>query len=266
MSGGSDGKVTDGNATDRDEILRRRAELEREPAGRTVATELASTAERHGGLPAYSDRGGDGEWHTLTWGELRHRALETAAAFAALGLVPGDVVALMMPNRSEHVLADLGAMHAGGTPTTVYATLAADQIAFVAADCAARYAVLDGRDQLDRWLPALDRLPGLSRIIVVDVVALITLDGEVAPVWAAAHGLDDTDVAALASHPAVLEEVGRAVEEANARLARVQQVKKWRVLPAEWTAESEELTPTLKLRRRIVHSKYTDVLDTLYAS
>jgi long-chain acyl-CoA synthetase len=97
------------------------------------------------------------------------------------------------------------------------------------------------------------------------VVALITLDGEVAPVWAAAHGIDTTDLAALAEHPVVREEVARAVEDANARLARVQQVKKWRLLPAEWTAESEELTPTLKLKRRVVHTKYSPDIDALYA-
>jgi long-chain acyl-CoA synthetase len=58
--------------------------------------------------------------------------------------------------------------------------------------------------------------------------------------------------------------VGAAVAAANQRLARVQQVKQWRLLPVEWTAETEELTPTLKLRRRIVHAKYADVLDALY--
>ena len=46
--------------------------------------------------------------------------------------------------------------------------------------------------------------------------------------------------------------------------ARVQQVKRWRLLPVEWTAESEELTPTLKLKRRVVHTKYADIIDTLY--
>ncbi|MGH3240312.1 MAG: AMP-dependent synthetase/ligase, partial [Spirillospora sp.] len=96
------------------------------------------------------------------------------------------------------------------------------------------------------------------------LVALITLDGEVAPVWAAAHGADTADLAALAGHPLVLDEVARAVEDANARLARVQQVKKWRLLPTEWTAESEELTPTLKLKRRVVHTKYASTLDDLY--
>jgi long-chain acyl-CoA synthetase len=97
------------------------------------------------------------------------------------------------------------------------------------------------------------------------VVALITLDGEVAPVWAAAHGIVTTDLAALAEHPIVLGEIAAAVADANSRLARVQQVKKWRVLPAEWTAESEELTPTLKLKRRVVHGKYADAIDSLYA-
>lgn len=610
-------------------IQEERAELERALAGQTICTALAETAQRHGDLPAYSDRV-DGEWKTLTWAETRTRALETAAGFAALGLEPGDVVALMMPNRSEHVLADLGAVHAGGTPTTVYATLAPDQVAFVAGDCSAKYAVLNGKDQLDRWEPVLDRLPGLRKIIVVEaadcpsgdrymtwddfaelgrralaanaaeidrrwkavkpgdtvtllytsgttgnpkgvlithsmvlheaamvrrssvlpdhptgvsylpfahiadrvlsyylpvriashihfcpdpaqltsvlpqvrphsffgvprvwekimagiqavlsaeqdeakkqavaaaldagrayvqaqefgntltpeitaafekaneavltpmramlgldrvvqassaaaplpvdvarffaglglkifdaygmtettgaitanlsdsfklgtvgrpfagvelkladdgeilvrgatctpgylgrpeataelidedgwihtgdvgrldedgfltivdrkkeliitaggeniapsmienhlkehpligqalafgdrrpyVVALITLDGEVAPVWAAAHGIDTTDLAALAENPLVLEEIAKAVEDANTRLARVQQVKKWRLLPTEWTAESEELTPTLKLKRRVVHAKYAEAIDALYA-
>lgn len=609
-------------------IQEQRADLDRAVAGQTICTALAATAARHGGRPAYSDRI-DGEWRTLTWADTRTRALETAAGFAALGLEAGDVVALMMPNRSEHVLADLGAVHAGGVPTTVYATLAPDQVAFVAGHCSARYAVLDGADQLGRWLPVLDRLPNLRKIIVVDsgacppgdrflawddftelgrrglaadplaidrrwqavgpgdtatllytsgttgdpkgvlithsmalheaemverssvlpehpagisylpfahiadrvlsyylpvrlashvhfcpdpaqlttvlgevrphsffgvprvwekimagiqavlsaerdearkravaaaldagrayvtaqehgntltppiteaferadrtvltpmrallgldrvrqassaaaplpvevarffaglglkifdaygmtettgaitanladsfklgtvgrpfpgvelrladdgeilvrgatctpgylnrpdataglidgdgwvhtgdigrldedgfltvvdrkkeliitaggeniapslvenhlkehplvgqalafgdrrpyVVALITLDGEVAPVWAAAHGVDTTDLAALADHPLVLEEVARAVEDANARLARVQQVKRWRLLTAEWTAESEELTPTLKLKRRVVHTKYASEIDSLY--
>jgi long-chain acyl-CoA synthetase len=45
----------------------------------------------------------------------------------------------------------------------------------------------------------------------------------------------------------------------------VQQVKRWQLLPAEWTAETGELTPTLKLKRRVVHAKYADAIDALYA-
>ena len=97
------------------------------------------------------------------------------------------------------------------------------------------------------------------------VVALLTLDGDVAPAWAKARGIEASSLAELAGNPAVLAAVGEAVAAANERLARVQQVKRWRLLPVEWAAESEELTPTLKLKRRIVHAKYADDIDALYA-
>ena len=62
----------------------------------------------------------------------------------------------------------------------------------------------------------------------------------------------------------MLKEVEAGVEAANRRLARVQQVKRWRLLPDEWTPDSGELTPTLKLKRRRIHAKYADVIDDLY--
>jgi long-chain acyl-CoA synthetase len=96
------------------------------------------------------------------------------------------------------------------------------------------------------------------------LVALLTLDGGVAPAWAKAHGIEQTSLAELAANDVVRAEVAKAVADANARLARVQQVKYWELLPVEWTPESEELTPTFKLKRRVVHAKYADVIDTLY--
>jgi long-chain acyl-CoA synthetase len=97
------------------------------------------------------------------------------------------------------------------------------------------------------------------------VVALLTLDGDVASAWAKARGIEATSLAELAEDPAVLAAMDEAVAAANERLARVQQVKRWRLLPVEWTAESEEMTPTLKLKRRVVHAKYADDIDALYA-
>ena len=97
------------------------------------------------------------------------------------------------------------------------------------------------------------------------VVALLTLDGEVAPAWAAGRGIEASSLAQLAEDPVVLAAIADAVATANSHLARVQQVKKWQLLPVEWTADTEELTPTLKIKRRIVHAKYADVIDSLYA-
>ncbi|MGW2223556.1 AMP-binding protein, partial [Nonomuraea sp. NPDC001684] len=96
------------------EVLDVRADIEREIAGRTVCEQLRQVAARHPDAPAYSDPEGSGGWTTLTYGQARRRILEIAAAFAALGLRRGESVAIMMVNRSEHVLADLGAVHAGG--------------------------------------------------------------------------------------------------------------------------------------------------------
>ena len=96
------------------------------------------------------------------------------------------------------------------------------------------------------------------------VVALIVLDGEVARAWARQNGLEGSDLAALAEHPLVRAEVEQAVDATNAKVARVERIKRFTILPTEWTAESEELTPTLKLKRRVIHAKYRAEIDALY--
>jgi long-chain acyl-CoA synthetase len=80
--------------------------------------------------------------------------------------------------------------------------------------------------------------------------ALIVLDADFAPLWAAQHGLQGRSLEELASEPAVLEAVAAAVEGANSRLARVEQIKRFTVVPGDWLPGGEELTPTMKLKRR----------------
>ena len=96
------------------------------------------------------------------------------------------------------------------------------------------------------------------------VVAILTLDGEIAPLVAARLGVEFTDLADLSTKPEIRAMAQAAVDKANERLSRPEQVKAWELLPDEWTAESEELTPTLKLKRRVVRTKYADVVDKLY--
>jgi long-chain acyl-CoA synthetase len=150
--------------------LQQRAEIETAIEGKTLCDQLRVTAERSADEPAFSQAGPDGP-ETLSWAQAREQVLRLAAGFVALGLQPGERVALMLPNRTEHVLADLGAVHAGAVPVTFYATLAADQVGFVASDCGARIAVLDGAAELARWQPVLGRLPALNKIIVRDSAA-----------------------------------------------------------------------------------------------
>jgi long-chain acyl-CoA synthetase len=154
------------------DVLRQRAEIEQATAGQTLCDLLACTAGRAGDRPAYSDRDDPAaSWHTLTWADTRQQVLELAAGLAELGLAPGERVALLMANRAEHVLADLATVHAGGVPVTFYGTLAAEQIAYMAADCDARIAVLDGAAERSRLDAVLARLPGLKKIIVRDPAA-----------------------------------------------------------------------------------------------
>jgi long-chain acyl-CoA synthetase len=96
------------------------------------------------------------------------------------------------------------------------------------------------------------------------VVAVLTLDGEIAPVMAQQMGVEFIDLADLAEQPEIRALAQQAVDSANERLSRPEQIKSFELLPVEWTAESEELTPTLKLKRRVVHQKYADVVDRLY--
>jgi len=150
------------------EIAAQREALQQQWAGQTLCDALASTAEHYGDMPAYSDRDAPGAWQTISWAQTRELALELAAAFTELGLQPGDKVALMLPNRLEHVLADFGVLHAGGVPVTFYATLAAEQIAFMAGNCDAKIAVIDGASELARWQEVLPQLPSLRKVIVRD--------------------------------------------------------------------------------------------------
>ena len=98
------------------------------------------------------------------------------------------------------------------------------------------------------------------------ISVLVVLDPQVAPAWAKARGIAAASMAELADHPAVIEEVRRALTSANAHLSRVEQFKRFTILPTEWSPESEELTPTMKLKRRVIYSKYGPQIEAMYAT
>ena len=95
--------------------------------------------------------------------------------------------------------------------------------------------------------------------------ALIVLDADFAPMWAAQHGIEETSLEALARDPAVIAEVQTGVDAANEHLARVEQIKKFTIVQGDWLPGGDELTPTMKLKRRPIGEKYADEIDALYA-
>ena len=97
-------------------------------------------------------------------------------------------------------------------------------------------------------------------------VALLVLDPDVCAAYAEKAGLPDGTAAALAADPGVQAQVAEAVQSANARLSRVEQVKRFRILETDWLPGGDELTPTMKLKRKPIGEKYGDVIEELYAA
>ena len=97
------------------------------------------------------------------------------------------------------------------------------------------------------------------------IAALITLDPESLPTWAEKAGKDGTDLAELARDPELRAEVQQAVDEANKAVSQAEAIKKFTILPADWTEAGGQLTPSLKLKRNLVMTECADDIAALYS-
>jgi long-chain acyl-CoA synthetase len=95
--------------------------------------------------------------------------------------------------------------------------------------------------------------------------ALIVLDSDFAPAWAGQHGIEAASLEALARDERMRVAVEQGVEAANAKLARVEQIKKFTIVEGDWLPGSDELTPTMKLKRKPIDRKYADAIEAMYA-
>jgi long-subunit acyl-CoA synthetase (AMP-forming) len=95
-------------------------------------------------------------------------------------------------------------------------------------------------------------------------VALLVLDPDAVGAAAASFGLAEPTLAMAAASQAVRAAVDSAVAEANGHLSRVEQIKKFAILPLDWEPDGDELTPTMKLKRRAIAAKYAAQIESLY--
>ncbi|OBB63418.1 fatty acid--CoA ligase FadD11 [Mycobacterium sp. 852014-50255_SCH5639931] len=95
--------------------------------------------------------------------------------------------------------------------------------------------------------------------------ALMVFDAESVGPYAAQHGLADASPAALANHPEVISRIAAGVTEGNAKLSRVEQIKRFRILPELWEPGGDEITLTMKLKRKPIMTKYASEIEELYA-
>jgi len=111
--------------------------------------------------------------------------------------------------------------------------------------------------------------PWISQVVVIGdrrpyLTALITLDQEKVTAFAEQKSIPFKDFPELIAHPDVQQLVANAVQDVNANLARVEQIKKWHVFDSDFAMENEEVTPTLKVRRKAIMDKNADLIEELY--
>jgi long-chain acyl-CoA synthetase len=97
------------------------------------------------------------------------------------------------------------------------------------------------------------------------IACLITLDEEALPAWLEQHSKPAMDLATAAADPDVLAEIQSAVDDANKAVSRAEAIKKFQILPVDWTEETGELTPSLKLKRGVVMKEHSAEVDALYS-
>ena len=95
--------------------------------------------------------------------------------------------------------------------------------------------------------------------------ALIVLDADFAPQWARQTGLGERTLEDLAGEPEAIAAVQAGIDAANQRLARVEQIKKFTIVRGDWLPGGDELTPTIKLKRKPIAAKYADAINRMYA-
>jgi len=146
-------------------VLAERAEIDAIVEGKTIVDAFNRNAETYPDQPAIHWK--DGDWQHLTWSEYRRAVHKAAAGLQTLGVGQGEFVAIMAGNRPEHVIADFAAVHAGATPVTIYSTLAANQIQYIADNSKATVAILEDLDFMKRWDEIKAELPNLRYIVLM---------------------------------------------------------------------------------------------------
>jgi long-subunit acyl-CoA synthetase (AMP-forming) len=170
---------------------------------KTLLGHVDHWAEVRPDVAALHARAKDGSWDVTTWSEYREDYRAIAKGMMAIGVTPGDGVAIVAANRPEWVKCQMGSFASGGLLGPIYTTNTKEQTAYIVKDCGARIAICDDADQLAKYRAAQSE--GL-----IDVEKFITMD---------ALGVDDDRVMSLAE----LMDLGRKAGDADidARLTSV---------------------------------------------
>ncbi|HHW84377.1 MAG TPA: long-chain fatty acid--CoA ligase, partial [Actinomycetales bacterium] len=112
--------------------------------------------------------------------------------------------------------------------------------------------------------------PIISQVVVVGdqkpfVAAIITLDAETLPRWLETHDLPEMSVADAARNDTVREHIQMAIDRANRKVSRAESIREFRILDDDFTLDNNMLTPSMKVKRHVVHKEYANVIEEIYA-
>ncbi|HVM53002.1 MAG TPA: long-chain fatty acid--CoA ligase [Acidimicrobiales bacterium] len=141
--------------------------LASEPSARTIVDHFRLNVARHALRPALRWRTESG-WEHLTWQRYGERVWNLSAGLIALGIEPGDRVAILSTNRPEWHLADMATIAAGAVTVPLYATSTSSQVAYMLAHSSTRVCVVESPDQLAKVLLRRDELPMLEHVVLVE--------------------------------------------------------------------------------------------------
>src|SRR5450759_3537847 len=148
------------------DVIAERTDIDRAVSGKTVCTLFADAVAKWGDRSALHWKE-DGEWRSLTWKGYRDEVAAVTLALRSLGFGPGQFGLIMARNVPEHVIADLGIVHAGGAAISVYNTLAPEQVEYVANHSEATVAFVEDEGFLEKFLAIRASTPHLKHLVLV---------------------------------------------------------------------------------------------------
>lgn len=168
----------------------------------TIAKLFVNRVEKWGDHVALREKN-FGIWESYTWRDFDRYARRYAAGLVALGLQPGDVIAIQSEDNKEWVFADMAAHLSRGTINGIYPTYQSEQLQYSLEDSSARYLICEDEEQLDKYLSVADRLPNVERVFVIDWKGLRNFESEtVRPI----DELEKLGKKTLAERPDILED------------------------------------------------------------
>ena len=147
----------------------------------TMLSRIEGWAKSSGNEPAIHDRNSDGTWATSTWGEYWESVRRVGKGLIALGLRPGECVAIVGANRRDWVICQHGINAAQGVPAPLYTTLLPEQMAYIVSNAESRIVICDDETQLNKYISIAKGESPIEHIVTMDDLGssdprVITLD------------------------------------------------------------------------------------------